>query len=80
MQGDGESSVSAGMEGATGEENNPAQGDAASQGTIFHRMPGAVNVIETHGGHERLGGDRRGERQEPAAEGLALHGKIRAGQ
>jgi len=78
MRGDGESSVSAGTEGADGEENNlgsAAQGRAASQGTIFHRVPRAANTTRAHGGHERLGGGTRGERQEPAAEG-----KMRAGQ
>ena len=59
MQGDGESSVSTGREGAAGEENNlgsPAQGDVASRGTIFHCAARAVNMIQAHGGHERSGG------------------------
>ena len=59
MRGDGEGSMSVGTEGAAGKENNfgsPARGDAASQDTIFHHVPRPVNMIQAHGGHERLGG------------------------
>lgn len=54
MRGDGESSVSTGMEGAASEENNLGS-SVASQGTIFHRAQGCEHD-KAHREHERLVG------------------------